>query len=71
MKKIKFGKTVNMGGMKGENARVSKCGRYSIERRRMASARNGCWNAISYIVTSRLGVLGHYDYLQDAIDSLN
>lgn len=74
MNKIIFGKPVSTKGMEGENNRVSECGRYRIERRRMASARNGYWNAISYLLVSvSLGgrIIGCYDYLADAIEAVN
>jgi hypothetical protein len=50
---------------------VSKCGRYTIERMRMASARNGYWNAVGY----RLEIVGStkrprmYDTFAEAKDA--
>lgn len=67
MKTSKWTKAVDSNGMKGENFRVSKCGKFKIERRRMASARNGYWNAISYILVDlRTGKEEHFDSLEMA-----
>lgn len=53
MSKVKWNAPVPVRGMSGENIRYSKDGRFSIERRRMASARNGYWTAVEYTLTDK------------------
>jgi hypothetical protein len=43
---IKWSKAVK--NKYGDLVRTSKCGRYKVVTRTMASARNGCWNAREY-----------------------
>jgi hypothetical protein len=54
----------------GDAVRTSKCGRYRIVTLRMASARNGFWNAKAYRAEraggKQIGTL--QDYLVDALD---
>ncbi len=54
----------------GDAVRTSKCGRYRIVTRRMASARNGFWNAKAYRAERADGrQIGRLqDYLIDALD---
>ena len=54
----------------GQAVRVSKCGRFHVVSRRMASVRAGHWNARAYELTrpdgTRIGRLR--DTLQEALD---
>lgn len=55
----------------GDAFRVSKCGRYRVVTMRMASGRNGYWNARAYEAQrangTRIGNL--QDSLSDALDA--
>lgn len=61
----------------GDFVRLSKCGRFRVTTRTMASANNGCWNARHYIpeqledgkwVRLHKGNQGAYDVLAHALD---
>ncbi len=56
----------------GDAVRVSKCGRFRIQTMKMASGRNGYWNARAYELQTpdgkRLGKVLH-DQLIDALDA--
>lgn len=47
---------------------TSKCGRYTIQRRRYASARNGCFATVAYVLTLPGGETKTTDTLRDAKD---
>lgn len=59
---------------RGNEVRTSKCGRYRIVKRSMASSRNGCWNAKEYDPQKANGsswvrlTRFPYDRLGDALD---
>lgn len=52
--------------------RTSKCGRFRIETRKMASARNGYWNAVAYEPQHADGTRAAplQDTLEDALNSI-
>lgn len=56
----------------GRVVRSSRCGRFVIRTKHMASARNGCWTARAYAAErvdgTRIGRL--HDTLSDALDAV-
>ena len=64
-RKVSWGRPT---GDEWERSYASKCGRYTIRRRRFSSARNGHFASIGYVVTLPSGKTATHDLLVDAKD---